>query len=180
MRRAWAEVFAEMFGILGDPVNDRGDPIDLFVIGARCTRTVFLRHPALTTHLGMAGRPSSDFSGAIVVMGAALEAAGLSGEQVGRAMYAYLSYVFGSIMLEASRRRDRPDGPDDAIGAPGYSIGTLAPDDVPHVDGATVEAIDELVVSNKEDDDAERLFLDAVRHLLRSYIELPVRVDHAG
>lgn len=184
MALVWSDVFAEMAQDLDDPIHDRGDPVELFVLGARCARTVFLRHPALTSHLGMSARPSSFASGAIAVMGAALEDAGVSGEQAGRAVYTYTTYVFGSIMLEASRRRHLPEAPADAIGAPdspGSTIRAQLPDDAPTITDSTIEAIDEVVSRDRTDDELnEQQFVDAVRHLMRSFVEPPGRAPEAG
>lgn len=172
MALVWSEAFDDMLRELGDPLRERGDPIELFVVGARCTWRAFLRHPALTSHFGMSVRPSSVFSGVVTTMGAALEDLGLAGPQAGLAVSTYVTFVFGSIMLEASRRRNAAEAPDDAIGSPGFTIRSMLPGDAPVVDGASLDALDRAMAADRADEvRREEQFLAAVRHIVQSYVK---------
>lgn len=171
----WEEVVADIVQTIADPIQDLGDPLDFFVLAGVATRRAFRRHRRLAMNLGMPSDPSERLSGGLAIIGSAFEQLGLTGEQAGLAMYTYLTYVLGSIMLDASRWSiQRADDERAATLLDGGAARALVPEDAPPVSDETFRAIDQIVSGGGRDaDEDEAMFADGLRNLLRGFLVDP-------
>ena len=167
MTLVWQEVVADVLTEIADPVTDVGDPIEFFVTVGVATRRAFGRHKRLAMHLGMTVQPSSRVAGTMAIIGSAFEQLGIKGDAAGLAMYSFLTYVLGSILLEASRWSSENDGTISGPPDPDVSLRELRPEDAPAVDDDTVDAIDRVVASDRPDGSTnEDLFAAGLRQLI--------------
>lgn len=165
----WEEAIAHIVEQIADPVHDIGDPVEFFVVVALATRRAFARHRRLALHVGVAGGPNSRLAGAIAIIGSALEQVGLTGDDAGRAVYAYTTFVLGSVMLDASRWSAEQGS---HLPLAGFSSRDLMPADAPEVEDATIDAIDGVLAGSQGDASAnDERFAAGVRALLRGFID---------
>lgn len=171
MTLVWEEAIRDVLLEIADPVVDVGDPVEFFVISAVCTRRAFGRHNRLAMHMGMNIQPSSRLSGVLAIAGSAFEQIGVTGDRAGLATYSFMTFLLGSILIEASRWTSEHDG----IGAPpqpNFSSRDLLKDDAPSVDDDTSAAIDQVIVSDRSTDPTnEARFADALRELILAYAD---------
>lgn len=167
----WEQVVVELMERLADPVRDQGDPLEFFVICAVTTRRVFAQHPTVATHLSM--MPTSDrrLSGAMAIVGTAFEQLGVTGDEAGLAFYAYLTFVIGSVLIDASREIEtRLVAESEARSHRRFSSEADRPDDAPTVDADTATALDTVLGLHAADRQTdEELFISALRRLLAGF-----------
>ena len=166
----WEEVIAEMFERLADPVRDQGDPLEFFVICAIVTRRTFGRHPTVATHLSMVPTSDTRLAGAMAIIGSAFEQLGVSGDEAGLAFYAYLTFLVGSILIEASREIETRLIAESGTRPERFSSAGDRPDDAPAIAAETIGALDGVIGIQAEDRAAdEALFVAGLRRLLEGY-----------
>ncbi|HVX22886.1 MAG TPA: TetR/AcrR family transcriptional regulator [Acidimicrobiales bacterium] len=167
----WEEAVAEYMTVVDDPFGvNAADPEALLLAAAVAARRAFDRHPRVAPHIAVPV-PTGDsrLAGALAVFGAILERLGLEGEAAGGALYAYSTYVLGSILLSAHRQlndhaADRPEPPAD------YSSTAARPADAPPVSDATSAAIDR-TVGMVHSEAEEAMFIDGLRSLIRGLVQ---------
>lgn len=179
MGLVWEEAITDVLREMSDPVTDMGDPVEFFVAAAVGTRRAFGRHNRLAMHLGMNTQPSSRLSGVLAIAGSAFERMGVTGERAGLATYTYITYLIGSILIEASRWTSQHDGGNAPPAS--YTSRSLLPDDAPPVTDATADAIDRVIVSDRTlDPTNEAQFAAGLRHLVLAFADPAFREAHAA
>ena len=165
--KVWEEAVAQYMAEVDDPFGNGTDPTGLLVAGAVATRRAFGRHPRVAPHIAVpVSSGDSRLAGALTVFGAVFERMGLAGDEAGEALYAYATYVLGSVLLSAHRQLNDqdPDGPAGTLR--NYSTAADRPPDAPVISEATSTAIDRTVgIAGSEDEEA--IFVGGLRSLLR-------------
>jgi AcrR family transcriptional regulator len=166
----WDEVIADVVSSIADPVHDLGDPLDFFVLAGVASRRAFRRHRRLAMHISMPSAPSERLSGGLAIIGSAFEELGLTGERAGLALYAYTTFLLGSIILDANRwSSQRAD--DEVATARDAVAHTLVPDDAPAVSEATFRSIDQVLAGRERDpEEDEAMFAAGLRALLQGFL----------
>lgn len=166
----WEEVIVELFERLADPIGDQGDPLEFFVICAVTTRRTFGLHPTVATHLSMVPTSDTRLAGAMAIIGSAFEQLGVSGEEAGLAFYSYLTYLVGSILIEASREIEARFIAEHGTRHDRFSSAADRPPDAPAIADETARALDDVLGLQAEDRGAdESLFVAGLRRLLSSF-----------
>jgi len=167
--KVWEEVVAEYLTMVDDPFGPGVDPIDVLVAGAVSARRAFDRHPRVAPHIAVPVSPGdSRLAGALTAFGFLLERLGLKGDEVGEALYAYSTYVLGSVLLSAQRQlNDR--AADRSAADQRYSVVIDRPADAPPVSDATTAAIDRTVNVARSDAE-EAIFVSGLRCLLSGLV----------
>jgi AcrR family transcriptional regulator len=165
----WDESVTAFLAQIPDPVGQPGNPVEFLIVAADCARRAFSRHYRLATSLTLPP-PESDsrLSGALAVFGSLLESAGLNGEDVGDAFYAYSTYTLGSILYHTHRRLASEQlGIDPEVAA--FSSASARPKDAPAVSPATLEGIDRTIAHTESHESEERQFEIGLRRLLQGF-----------
>jgi AcrR family transcriptional regulator len=166
----WEESVAEFLTQISDPVGQPGNPVEFLILAATCARAAFSRHYRIATNLALPPTASdSRLSGALAIFGSLLESAGLEGEDVSDAFYAYTTYTLGSILYRTHRRLvSERLGIDPQVAS--FSSAAARPDDVPPVSSTTLDGIDRTIASTDSDEETEaRLFKIGLRRLLEGF-----------
>ena len=101
----WEESIVDFLSVVPDPVTEPGDPVDFLIQAAVCARRAFGRHYGIAPNLALPPpQGDSRLAGSLAIFGSLLESAGLEGEQVGQAFFAYTTYTLGSILYRSHRR----------------------------------------------------------------------------
>jgi AcrR family transcriptional regulator len=165
----WDESVAAFLTEIADPIGEPGDPVEFLILAAICARRAFSRHHRIAPHLALPP-PVGDsrLSGALAIFGSLLESAGLEGEDVGDAFYAYTTYTLGAILYIAHRRLGSERLGIDTVAT--FSSAQARPDDAPSASAATLEGLDRAIALTEADEDAEeRLFALGLRRLLQGF-----------
>jgi AcrR family transcriptional regulator len=166
----WEESVAAFLAEIADPIGEPGDPVEFLILAAICARRAFSRHYRIAPNLALPP-PVGDsrLSGALAIFGSLLESAGLEGEEVGNAFYAYTTYTLGAILYVAHRRLGSERLGIDADVA-SFSSVEARPDNAPIASVATLEGLDRAIALTEADEEAEeRLFALGLRRLLRGF-----------
>lgn len=166
----WEESVTAFMAQIGDPLGRPGNPVEFLVTAATCARQAFNRHYRIATNLALPPAASdSRLSGVLAIFGSLLESAGLEGEDVGDAFYAYTTYTLGSILYRTHRRLASEQlGIDSQVSS--FSSASARPDDAPDVSSTTLEGIDRSIASTDADEETEeRLFKIGLRRLLEGF-----------
>lgn len=166
----WDESVTAFLAQISDPVGQPGNPVEFLIVAATCARQAFSRHYRIATNLALPP-PESDsrLSGALAIFGSLFESAGLVGDDVGDAFYAYTTYTLGSILYRTHRRlaSERLEIDPD-VGS--FSSAAALPDDAPVVSSTTLEGIDRAIGGTDSDEDAEeQQFARGLRRLLEGF-----------
>jgi len=166
----WDESVTAFLAQIPDPVGQPGNPVEFLVVAAACARQAFGRHYRIATNLSLPP-PESDsrLSGALAVFGSLLESAGVDGEDVGDAFYAYTTYTLGSILYRTYRRLASEHlGIDPEVAL--FSSASALPVDAPPVSPATLDGIDRTIAHTESDEQTEeRQFEIGLRRLLEGF-----------
>lgn len=166
----WEEAIAGFLGEVADPVGGSADPVAFLIAAAISARRAFNRHYRIAPNLALPP-PEADsrLSGALAIFGNLLESAGLEGEDVGNAFYAYTTYTFGAILYRTHRRLGSERlgiEPDVAS----FSSDASRPKDAPGASSAALEGLDRAIAVTDTDEEAEeRLFALGLRRLLEGF-----------
>lgn len=174
--RVWTEAITEVAAKVGDPVAYDGDPEEFLVISAVAVRRAFGHHWRVAPYIVAPVDSSPRLAGGLAVMAAALERLGITGERAGEAMYALSQYLFGAVLVYASRRIAADEIAADGRPPPGghFSSVELRPADAPASSVETGEAIDDVITTIVEADHIEveeELFVAGLRDLIRGLRE---------
>lgn len=166
----WEEAIAAILAQIADPLGEAADPVEFLVVGAICARRAFSRHYRIAPNMALPPVESdSRLSGALSIFGNLLESAGLQGEEVGEAFYAYMTYTLGAILYRAHRRLTSEQlgiAPD----VTSFSSAAARPEDAPAASSATLEGLDRAIATTAGDEEAEeRLFALGLRRLLAGF-----------
>jgi AcrR family transcriptional regulator len=167
----WEEAVVEILREYGDPANDQGEPLAFLLTIGVTARRVWTRHPRLAQHLTAAPRAERRLSGAMAIIGTAFEQLGLTADEAALAFYCYLTYIIGSVLIDARRQveaaaaEDRGDATTER-----YSSETERPEDAPDVASDTAGAIDRVLGIGPADRDFDHALFEAgLRHMLESF-----------
>lgn len=166
----WEESVTAFLAEIADPLGQPGNPVEFLVLAATCARRAFGNHYRIATNLALPPAESdSRLSGALAIFGSLLESAGLEGDDVGDAFYAYTTYTLGSILYRTHRRLASEQlGIDPQVAS--FSSQAARPEDAPPVSPPTLEGIDRTIASTDSDDEVEeRLFKIGLRRLLEGF-----------
>jgi AcrR family transcriptional regulator len=166
----WEESIADFLSLVADPVGDPGDPVEFLIGAAVCARRAFGRHYRIAPNLALPPpQGDSRLAGSLAIFGSLLESAGLQGEDVGEAFYAYSTYTLGAILYRSHRRlaTERlgvdPDVHD-------FSSAAARPEDAPAAAPETLEGVDRAIALTDSDEEAEeRMFTLGLRRLLEGF-----------
>ena len=166
----WEESIVDFLSVVPDPVTEPGDPVDFLIQAAVCARRAFGRHYGIAPNLALPPpQGDSRLAGSLAIFGSLLESAGLEGEQVGQAFFAYTTYTLGSILYRSHRRLGAERlgiEPDVAS----FSSVEARPDDAPAASPETSEGVDRVIALTDSDDRAEEeLFAVGLRRLLDGF-----------
>jgi AcrR family transcriptional regulator len=166
----WEEALVAFFAQIADPIGQPGDPVEFLTVAATCARRAFSRHYRIATNLALPP-PDTDsrLSGALATFGSLLESAGLEGDDVGDAFYAYTTYTLGAILYRTNRRLTSERlGIDPDVAS--FSSASARPEDAPAASPATLEGIDRTIALIEADEESEeRLFSLGLRRLLEGF-----------
>ena len=166
----WEESITAFLAQIGDPLGQPGNPVEFLIVAATCARQAFSRHYRIATNLALPPAESDGrLSGALAIFANLLESAGLEGEDVADAFYAYTTYTFGSILYRTHRRLASEQlGISSRVTT--FSSAAARPEDAPPVSSRTTEGIDRAIASTDSDEKAEeRLFKTGLRRLLEGF-----------
>ena len=153
-----------------DPLGQPGNPVEFLILAATCARRAFSLHYRIATNLALPPAESdSRLAGALAIFGSLLESAGLEGEDVSDAFYAYTTYTLGSILYRTNRRLASEQlGINPRVAS--FSSAAARPEDAPAVSPTTIEGIDRTIASTDSDEEVEeRLFKIGLRRLLEGF-----------
>jgi AcrR family transcriptional regulator len=166
----WEESIADFLSVVSDPVGDPGDPVEFLIGAALCARRAFGRHYRIAPNLALPPpQGDSRLAGSLAVFGSLLESAGLHGEDVGEAFFAYSTYTLGAILYRSHRRLATERlGVDPDVHA--FSSVAARPDDAPSAAPETLEGVDRAIALTDSDEEAEeRMFARGLRRLLEGF-----------
>jgi AcrR family transcriptional regulator len=166
----WEESIADMLTIVADPVGDPGDPVEFLVAAAVCARRAFGRHYRIAPNLALPPpQGDSRLAGSLAIFGSLLESAGLHGDDVGEAFFAYTTYTLGAILYRSHRRlATERFGVDPDVH--GFSSAAARPDDAPAAAPETLDGVDRAIALVDSDEEAEeRMFAAGLRRLLDGF-----------
>jgi AcrR family transcriptional regulator len=166
----WEETIADLSTMVPDPVVEPGDPVEFLVCAAVCARRAFSRHFRIAPNLALPP-PEGDsrLAGSLAVFGSLLESAGLEGEDIGEAFFAYTTYTLGAILYRSQRRVASEEFGMDP-GVTSFSTAAVRPDDAPAATQATMEGLDRTIAITEANEDAEeRPFVFGLRKLLEGF-----------
>jgi AcrR family transcriptional regulator len=164
----WDEAATAFLAQNADPVGEPGNPVEFLILAAACARLAFDRHYRIAANLALPP-PASDrrLSGALAIFGSLFEAAGLEGQDVGDAFYAFTTYTLGAILYRTHRRlASERLGVEPAVAS--FSMAAGLPEDAPVVSTATRAGIDRTIASTGPEEE-ERLFRLGLRRLLEGF-----------
>jgi AcrR family transcriptional regulator len=166
----WEESIADFLALVPDPVSDPGDPVEFLIGAAVCGRRAFGRHYRIAPYIALPPpQGDSRLAGSLAIFGSLLESAGLEGELVGQAFFAYTTYTFGSI-LHRSHRRLASERLGVEPDVPSFSSADARPDDAPPASPATLRGVDRVIALPYGDEEAEEeLFAVGLRRLLDGF-----------
>jgi AcrR family transcriptional regulator len=165
----WEESISA-FAEIADPLGQPEDAVEFLILAATCARGAFSRHYRIATNLALPPAESdSRLAGTLAIFGSLLESAGLEGEDVSDAFYAYTTYTLGSILYRTHRRLASEQlGINPQVAS--FSSAAARPEDAPPVSPTTVEGIDRTIASTESDEEVEeRLFKIGLRRLLEGF-----------
>ena len=166
----WEESITAFLAEIADPLGQPGNPVEFLILAATCARRAFSRHYRIATNLALPPAESdSRLAGALAIFGNLFESAGLEGEDVSDAFYAYSTYTLGSILYRTHRRLASEQlGINPQVAS--FSSATARPEDAPVVSSTTIEGIDRTIASTDSDEAVEeRLFKIGLRRLLEGF-----------
>jgi AcrR family transcriptional regulator len=166
----WEESITAFLDQIEDPLGQPGNPVEFLIAGATCARRAFSRHYRIATNLALPPQETdSRLSGALAIFGSLLESAGLEGQDVGDAFYAYTTYTLGAILYRTHRRLASEQlGVDPDVAS--FSSSAARPEDAPAASGASLEGIDRAIALTEADEASEeRLFALGLRRLLEGF-----------
>jgi AcrR family transcriptional regulator len=166
----WEESITAFLAQIADPIGQPGNPVEFLVAAATCARRAFSRHYRIATNLALPPQESDTrLSGGLAIFGSLLESAGLEGEDVGDAFYAYTTYTLGAILYRTHRRLvSERLGIDPDVAS--FSSTAARPEDAPAASGTTLEQIDRAIALTDADEASEeRLFAIGLRRLLEGF-----------
>jgi AcrR family transcriptional regulator len=166
----WDETIVDFSTMVPDPVVKPGDPVEFLICAAVCARRAFSRHFRIAPNLALPP-PEGDsrLAGTLAVFGSLLESAGLEGEDIGEAFFAYTTYTLGAILYRSQRRVAAEEFGMDP-GVTSFSTAAVRPDDAPSATPATLEGLDRTIAITESNEDAEeRLFAFGLRKLLEGF-----------
>jgi AcrR family transcriptional regulator len=166
----WEESVVDFLTMVPDPVGEPGDPVEFLIRAAVCARRAFSRHHRIAPNLAL---PPSDgdsrLAGGLAIFGSLLESAGLEGEGIGEAFFAYTTYTLGAILYR-SERRVASEGFGMDPGVMSFSTAAARPQDAPSAMPATLEGLDRTIAITEANEDVEeRLFVLGLRKLLEGF-----------
>ncbi len=166
----WEEAIVDFLSLVPDPVAEPGDPVEFLIRAAICARRAFSRHYGIAPNLALP-TPEGDgrLAGSLAIFGSLLESAGLEGEDVGEAFYAYTTYTLGAILYRSHRRQASARfGIDPDVSS--FSSSAVRPDDAPAATSGTLEELDRTIALTEADEEAEEhLFALGLRRLLEGF-----------
>jgi AcrR family transcriptional regulator len=166
----WEESIAAFLEQIADPLGQPGNPVEFLIAAATCARQAFSRHYRIATNLALPPQETdSRLSGALAIFGSLLESAGLEGQDVGDAFYAYTTYTLGAILYRTHRRLASEQlGVDPDVAS--FSSAAARPEDAPAASGAALQEIDRAIALTEADEASEeRLFALGLRRLLEGF-----------
>jgi AcrR family transcriptional regulator len=166
----WEESIAAFLEQIADPLGQPGNPVEFLIAAATCARQAFSRHYRIATNLALPPQETdSRLSGALAIFGSLLESAGLEGQDVGDAFYAYTTYTLGAILYRTHRRLASEQlGVDPDVAS--FSSAAARPEDAPAASGTALQGIDRAIALTEADEASEeRLFALGLRRLLEGF-----------
>ena len=166
----WEESIADFLSLVSDPVGDPGDPVEFLIWAALCARRAFGRHFRIAPNLALpAPQGDSRLAGSLAIFGSLLESAGLRGDDVGEAFFAYTTYSLGAILYRSHRRLGSERLGVDAD-LHDFSSAAARPDDAPAAAAETLDGVDRAIALIDSDEEAEeRMFALGLRRLLEGF-----------
>lgn len=166
----WEEALAGFVAEIADPFGGGADPVRFLIVAALCSRRAFNRHYQIAPNLALPPSESdSRLSGALAIFGSLLESAGLEGQDVGDAFYAYMTYTLGAILFHAHRQLAL-ERFEIVPGLASFSSAAARPPDAPIASAETLEGVDRAIAATDSDDEIdERLFESGLRRLLEGF-----------
>ena len=166
----WDEALAGFVADIADPFGDGADPVEFLLVAARAARRAFIRHYRIAPNLALPPAESdSRLAGALAIFASLLESAGLEGQDIGDAFYAYMTYTLGAILYRAHRRlASERLGVDPDV--PTFSSAAARPRDAPAASTETLEGVDRAIAATDSDEETEeRLFEVGLLRLLEGF-----------
>jgi len=157
LQLVFEEAIVEALEIVGDPLAGPVDPEVLLTGVALAVYRAFDRHYRIAPHMAMAPEATSRLAGVLTILGSAMEQLGASGPSAAASLSAYGNYVYGSVVIGATRRID-DERFQHAAGEP-FSTTSVRPADAPPIGEDTAEAVDRLLARGVE----EEAFLTGLR-----------------
>lgn len=175
IRLVWEEATEEVLLRLADPAYPEGDPLEFFVVSGLAARHAFDRHHRIAAHLGASWlETDSRTAGAVTVMTALLEQAGLDAEDAGVAMYAFLTFTVGSLLLDASRRVAEEKLAIDGVAPPPvFTSVANRPSDAPAVSDETSAVVDKVMARSPTARAGDDVLFEAGLRLLLAHLAVP-------
>ena len=166
----WEESIADFLSRIADPHDQPRNPVEFLIVAATCARQAFNRHYRIATNLALPPQDTdSRLSGALAIFGSMLESAGLEGQDIGDAFYAYTTYTLGAILYRTHRRLSSEQlGVEPQVAS--FSSAAARPGDAPAASSTTLEGIDRAIALTAADEESEeRLFAIGLRRLLEGF-----------
>ncbi len=158
----WQEAAVEGLTLLADPFSS--EPAEVLVVAGLATRRAFTRHYRVAPNLAATPTAHAVLVANLSLLADAFERLGLSGRAAGVAFHAFGSYVIGSVLFVAARRR----------AAESFDVGAEPLPVEPGPDGGSSEetrqqlhAMLDLSFTDPERD--EELFVLGLRRLVGSF-----------
>ena len=166
----WEEAIAGILAEVADPLGEVDDPVAFLIFAAVYARRAFGRHYRIAPYLALPPSDSdSRLSGGLAIFGSLLESAGLEGQDIGDAFYAFMTYTLGAILYRAHRRlATEQHGIDSDVRS--FSSAAARPKDAPAASTETLEGLDRAIAITDSDEEAEeRVFALGLRRLLEGF-----------
>jgi AcrR family transcriptional regulator len=166
----WDETVVDFVAMVPDPVAEPGDPVEFLICAAVCARRAFSRHYRIAPNLALPPpQDDSRLAGSLAIFGSLLESAGLEGDDIGEAFFAYTTYTLGAILYRSQRRVASEEfGMEPGVTT--FTTESVRPDDAPAATPATLEGLDRAIAITEGNEEAEeRLFAFGLRKLLEGF-----------
>jgi len=175
IRLVWEEATEEVLVRLADPSYPEGDSLEFFVVAALAARHAFDRHHRIATQLSATWlETDSRTAGAVTIMTALLEQAGLDAESAGVAMYTFLTYTVGSVLLDASRRAAAEKLALEGVAPPPvFTSVANRPSDAPAVSEETSAVVDKVMGLSPRARAGDDALFEAGLRLLLAHLAVP-------
>jgi AcrR family transcriptional regulator len=153
---------------LPDPFAEGIGPVEILIHSGLATRRAFDRHFRIAPFMAATPEPSPWLSRTLALMALVFEGLGLEGQDAARAFHTHCSFVFGAVIVAATRRIADEDLGGSELGGPkDLHAGDTA---TGHEEGPTLRALAEIpTLSITDPERDEELFVEGLQRLIMSF-----------